>query len=94
MVDSGKAPWRQLYVSRLLSRTFLPHYRLLLNEIEVVDRFEKNGFEIVFPDSLDFDNQIRLFAEAKAIAGPSGSGMLNALFSGASAKSLISKAIT
>ena len=87
-VNGGAPPSRRLFVSRQLSRIFLPHYRMLANEAEVAALFERNGFEIVFPETLSLSQQINLFNQAKVIAGASGSGMLNAIFAPAGGKVL------
>lgn len=49
-------------------------------------RYESAGFEIVLLAQLTFAEQVEMFASAKAIAGPHGAGLVNAIFldSGAS----------
>jgi hypothetical protein len=69
-----------LYLSRSLGTTFRPDYRVLTNEAAVEDAFRRRGFTIVYPETLSFSEQVALFRNARAIAGPSGSGMLNAVF--------------
>ena len=48
------------------------------NEDQVEQLLERSGFEIVYPETLGFQDQIRTFAKAECIVGPSGSGMFNA----------------
>ena len=71
---------QKLYISRLLSASARPEYRQLQDEAAVERFFERRGFAIVYPESLSFAEQIALFRQARMIAGPSGSGMLNAVF--------------
>lgn len=71
---------RRIYVSRRLN-AHRPFYRPLLNEAEIEREAERMGFRVVFPESLSFRQQVGLFAGADFIVGPSGSGMLNSLFS-------------
>ena len=78
----------KIYVSRTLSRVGLPHYRLLRNEDAVEELVTQAGYQVVYPETLSLVEQIRLFAAATRIVGPSGSGMLNAVFSRAGSKVL------
>jgi len=71
---------RKLYLSRRLGTTYRPDYRPLTNEPEIEELFRQNGYSVVYPETLDFAGQIGLFRQATHIAGPSGSGMLNAMF--------------
>ncbi|WP_167285246.1 glycosyltransferase family 61 protein [Marilutibacter alkalisoli] len=78
---------KRIYVSRRLN-AHRPLRRPLLNEAKIEREAEKMGFQAVFPESLSFRQQIGLFAGADFIVGPSGSGMLNSLFSAPGAKVL------
>jgi len=69
-----------IYVSRALSPLWRPFYRPMLNEVEIEEGMKKRGFRIIYPETLNFRNQIGMFASARRIFGPSGSGMLNAVF--------------
>ena len=69
-----------IYVSRSLSRVWRPAYRPMLNELDVEDFLATRGFQVVQPETLSLRQQIRCFAGARRIIGPSGSGMLNAVF--------------
>lgn len=76
-----------IFVSRRLN-AHNSTYRPLVNADEVERAAEKLGLRVVFPESLRFSRQIALFARADFIVGPSGSGMLNTLFSPAGTKVL------
>ena len=65
-----------------VSRARLKHTkRQLVNYEDVESLFREKGFIIVFPESLSPLEQIKLFSRAKIVAGETGSGMHNALFS-------------
>lgn len=76
----------KVYVSRALSGLSRPFYRPMLNEIEVEERMRAEGFDIVYPETLTFREQIRAFSSASHIVGPSGSGMFNAMFAPSGAR--------
>jgi hypothetical protein len=67
-------PKRLLYISRAKSA------RPLRNEAEIMPILAHHGFEIVSCENMTVAEQIRLFAEAKVIAGPHGAGFTNMLF--------------
>jgi capsular polysaccharide biosynthesis protein len=71
----------RIYVSRALSRAARARYRLMVNEVDEIERAAADrGFAVVYPETLSWQEQIALFRRARTIAGPSGSGMLNAAF--------------
>ena len=78
-------PHRRLYISRSSSTTQrLPRgypRRAVTNEDEVVDLLAGFGFETVRPEALTFADQVRLFANARVVVAPHGSGSANCLFS-------------
>ncbi len=78
----------RLFVSRRLAGIARPHYRPLLNEAALIDCAERHGFTAIEPETLTLADQMRLFGGADTVAGPSGSGMLNALFAPAGARVL------
>lgn len=51
--------------------------------------FEKNGYKVVAPESLNFDEQVRLFAGCKVLASIEGTGAHNILFAPAGSKQII-----
>lgn len=71
-------PKRKVYLSRKFqdqkddSRQF--------NDQAVETIFRQNGFEIIYPEQLSFQEQIKIYAETKVLAGPVGSAMHNAVF--------------
>jgi predicted O-linked N-acetylglucosamine transferase (SPINDLY family) len=66
---------RRFYLSRATGR-----YRRLVNDGEVQAVFRKAGFEPVDPECLSFDDQVELFSQADAIAGPTGAAFTNMIF--------------
>ena len=68
-------PRRRIYVSR---RHAL-HHRLV-NEPEVQQFLERQGFETVALETLTFPEQVRRFAEADVVIGGQGAGFTNVLF--------------
>jgi hypothetical protein len=77
---------QRIYVSRSLSTTYRPMYRAIENERDVENRLEKAGFKIVYPETLSFAEQVYTFYNSNVIIGPSGSGMLNSIFSRSNTK--------
>ena len=65
----------RLYISRSKAR-----YRNVLNETEVIHLLEQYGFAAITLESLSFQQQIALFAAAKVIIAPHGSGLTNLVF--------------
>jgi capsular polysaccharide biosynthesis protein len=64
-----------LYVSRSLVGG-----RKLTNEAEVEAEFASRGFAIVHPERLPIATQVNLWANARRVAGPGGSGVFNVVF--------------
>lgn len=64
-------------------RIFLarPPHRRPYNEEEVFAVFKRYGFEKVRPDLLSFAEQVSIFQNSEAIAGPTGAAWTNLLFS-------------
>jgi capsular polysaccharide biosynthesis protein len=52
----------------------------VINEDDIVNRLEKAGVEIIFPETLPFNEQIRLFAERSIITATTGSAFHTSLF--------------
>lgn len=71
--DGDEKPY--LYLAR---RTQLR--RLILDEDKVYRAAEKLGYSIISPEKLTVAGQVRLFSQAKAIAGPGGSAFANMIF--------------
>ena len=70
---------RNLFVSR---RQWGNTSRSMVNADLAERRLQSIGFEIVFPEDLPIDQQIRLFAQARIIVGEYGSGLHNSIFCG------------
>ncbi|HEX4709587.1 glycosyltransferase family 61 protein [Phenylobacterium sp.] len=66
---------RKLYLSRK-SRT----WRNLVNEDAISDALAARGFEILFPEDLSFEEQVKMYQAAKVVVAPNGSSLLNAIF--------------
>ncbi len=66
---------RRLYVSRRGQPM-----RVMVNEVALEAAMVRRGFQIVRPERMSVADQIRLFADAEAIVGPTGAGMTNAVF--------------
>ena len=67
---------RRLFISR---KAFTQ--RVLENEQEVADRLRPLGFEVIYPETLSFLEQVALFHSAALVVGSSNSSLNNALFS-------------
>lgn len=65
---------RRLYVSRADAT-----WRAVLNEREVFATLEKRGFEKIVPGTLPLAEQHQAFADAEAVVGPHGAGLVNLL---------------
>lgn len=71
----GEQAGRRLYLRRGAAS-----YRRLVNEAAIEAIFIEQGFEVVRPETLSLDEQIALFSQAEAIAGPTGAAMTNMVF--------------
>jgi capsular polysaccharide biosynthesis protein len=69
---------RRIYVSR---RDAKPHRQWLSNHDEVEQVFRSRGFEILTLRSEPMAEQVRIFREARIVAGLSGAGLANMVFS-------------
>ena len=65
---------RRLYVSRADAT-----WRRVRNEDEIVAVLRERGFETVLPGRMPVADQLALFAEAEAVVGPHGAGLVNLL---------------
>jgi hypothetical protein len=66
---------RRLWISRNRAR-----YRRLQNEDEIFAILTRSGFEKVELEELTFRQQVDIFSQAGAVAGPHGAGMTDLLF--------------
>jgi capsular polysaccharide biosynthesis protein len=56
------------------------HYRMLINHNEVEDFYRSKNYKIIEPEKLSFKEQVILFNSADQIAGVTGAGMANIIF--------------
>lgn len=75
---------RRVYLARQHWRR-----RKLLNASRIEAIARSHGFEVVFPDELDFRDQVTLVREADFLVGPDGSAFYLAFFAGKSANACI-----
>jgi hypothetical protein len=54
--------------------------RTLTNESEILRFLVRQGFETVAPEILSFQEQVRLFREARVVVGPAGAAFANLIF--------------
>lgn len=79
-LDVSQPPQNTLYVSRLHAGKKHPNYRLFANEMELIEKLQAEGAEIIEPENMPFEEVIKRFHAARLIIGPSGAGMFNTLF--------------
>lgn len=77
-------PRRKLYLRRGKA-----DHRNLIDEEAIEQVFVRRGFEVVCPETLSLTQQIELFSEAAAIAGPSGAAFANMVFAPAGCRILV-----
>lgn len=72
-------PTERLYLSRrrLNARRVK---RVVANEVSIEAIFAARGFTVLYPEEMSFEEQLRRYANAAALAGPSGSALHNSLF--------------
>lgn len=66
---------RKIYISRKNCDS-----SRLVNEAEMIPLFKEAGFEIVYPEYLSFEEQVRMFSSAKCIVGVTGAALTNILY--------------
>src|SRR5690606_29148055 len=71
----GRKFAERIYVSRTLARQ-----RRVQNEDELVSLLERYGFAKYIPEQMPFEDQVRLFRDAKAVVAPHGAGLANLVF--------------
>jgi capsular polysaccharide biosynthesis protein len=62
--------------------------RLLMPANEICEVAEQAGFQLIAPEEHSVADQVRLFAAARAIAGPDGAAFTNMLFCRQGTKSM------
>ena len=66
---------QRIYISRSKAR-----FRRVLNEPELYPILERYGFKTVWPEDLDYKQQVQMFYDAEVIISPHGAGLTNLLF--------------
>ncbi len=66
---------RRLFISR---KAF--SQRALVNEAEIAERLTPLGFEVIYPETMSFLEQVEAFHSAALVVGSSSSALSNALF--------------
>ncbi|CAL1693003.1 hypothetical protein MMB232_03186 [Brevundimonas subvibrioides] len=70
-------PYRRIIISREARTT----WRNMLNFDAIAQRLvERHGFELVWPDKLSIEDEIRLFRESEIVVGAEGAGLYNCCF--------------
>lgn len=72
---------RKLYISRKNCLN-----KRLLNEDKIQQIFKEYDYEIICPEEMSFQDQLKIFSEAEFIAGASGAGFTNILFANKNSK--------
>jgi hypothetical protein len=75
--------FKRIYISRKKANN-----RKLLNESEITEFLEQQGFRIVFPEEFTFKEQVEMFYSAEFIVAPHGSGLANIVFCNSTVKVL------
>ena len=83
-VNLEKRAYRKIYISRRSVS-----FRKILNTNQVEKFFLDRGFEIIAPENLSFESQVRIFSQSQIIVGQSGAAMTNFIFAPKSANILI-----
>lgn len=76
----GPPTGRRLYVSRYRHGRVATTGRVMANEAALIERLSNIGFDVIEPETLSAEDQIRVFSSASMVVGPSGSGMFNCVF--------------
>ena len=76
--DAGNRGTRRIYVSRRDARN---RRRWVGNQAEIEAVFRSRGFEVLSMAECPLDEQARIFREARIVAGISGAGLTNLIFS-------------
>lgn len=78
---SNKSFSKKIYIDRSDSKSNLKNFRSIINELEVIDFLKKKNFTIVQLSKLKFEDQIKMFYDAKVIVGLHGAGLTNIVWS-------------
>ena len=77
-LEEEECVWgKKIYLSRRKSE-----FSRLINEEKIESLFRASGFDIVYPEEMSFQEQIKLFTNAEMVAGVSGGAFANIIFCG------------
>lgn len=79
-LDDGPDAGRRLYVSRAGRAA-----RDVVNEEDLLSTLSAHGFEVVHPERWSLPAQVAAFADAEAVCGPHGGGLVNVIYAPADA---------
>lgn len=68
-------PHRKIYISRLKAKR-----RKVINEVELIDLLEEQGFEKLLLEEYPLVEQIRIFRQARIVLSNHGAGLTNIMF--------------
>ena len=71
---------RDIFISRLTTSRRHPEYRVLQNEIELIDAMQSLNFDVVEPETLSFREQVAVFGNARSLLCLGGAAIYNAVF--------------
>jgi hypothetical protein len=71
---------KRIYISRYSTKS------RKFNEFEIQNIFIKSGFSVIYPEKMTFAEQVKVFSNAQIIAGATGAGLSNIIFSPPKAK--------
>ena len=75
ILPKKKSDFEKIYIRRENA-----NYRNILNESDLIDKLKKNGFKVISTGQYEILDQINLFANAKIVLSPYGSGLANIVF--------------
>jgi len=78
---SGTLPFRKIYISRKNEKL-----RKIVNEANLYPILLENGYEIIEPQFMSFNEQVTLFSEAKEVISIHGAALTNIIFMQAGTK--------
>lgn len=77
---SSKIHTNKIYEKIYVSRMAMPDNRRTFNEEKIQKIFEKNGYKVIYPETLPLKKQIALIKNCKDLAGCAGTALHLALF--------------
>lgn len=76
VIGDAKSKWDKVYVSRAK----LPDDMRTYGEEKIQQIFEKNGFKVIYPETLPLAEQVKIIGGASVLAGCAGTALHMALF--------------